>query len=492
VIPPPPQRFALRWNSVRTRLILWNVGVLALLLIGFGLLIQYAVRTTLMNSVDHDLSVRADHEAPRRPPPPGGGPPPPRFHPPAPRDPAPEENPPNESAASRTRQDLRPHVLDRNGHGWPPFGEDNPWDPDAYNQALQGQALFSMVDFEGEPLRVYSRPIFGEDGIIGVYQVPYPLQEIDQALSGVHRALLTLIPVVLLLAGLGGAFLANRALSPVRRLSQAAGRIGAQDLSERLPTAGEDEFAELSSTFNGMLERLEVAFSRMEALVAQKQQMIEQQRRFTADASHELRTPLTVIKANTSLNLSGSPSSEEYRQSMEDIDRAAGTMTRLVLDLLLLARADEERLGLNRIAIPLPELLQGVAEGVRRPGGAPIIVQTAEALEVHGNPDELARVFSNLLENASRHTPASGQILVTAYPEAGHSVIKVADTGSGIAPEHLPHLCERFYRADAARTRADGGTGLGLAICRSIVEAHGGTLSIQSELGKGATVTVTL
>ena len=499
--PPLPRRLPFRWNSVRTRLIVFNVGVLALLLSGLGMLIQYSVRSTLMTSVDRDLFAKSNHDLSRRPPPggpegPGGprqpGAPPPEFPP----ENGPEEGrgAPEEAASSNLHQVLRPHLLDQNGHGRAAHKEDQPWDNGAFRIALTDQrTLYTTVKIEDEPVRVLSRPLLdGEGRVIGVYQSAYPLREVDQAVDGMNRALLTLVPAILLLAGLGGAFLADRALRPVRELSLTTARIGAEDLSQRLTITGEDEFAELSLTFNGMLERLQTAFGRMEALITQKQRLIEQQRQFTADASHELRTPLTVIKANTSLNLSGSPSPAEYHQSMEDIDRAATTMTRLVLDLLLLARADEEQLGRNKMLLPIADLLQGVAEGVRRPGSAPITVQADAGLEVLGNPDELARVFSNLLENASRHTPAQGQILVTAYLQGARTVIAVADTGSGIAAEHLPHLCERFYRVDAARTRADGGTGLGLAICRSIVEAHGGILTLQSEVGKGTTVTVLL
>jgi signal transduction histidine kinase len=259
-----------------------------------------------------------------------------------------------------------------------------------------------------------------------------------------------------------------------------------------LPVSGEDEFSDLSATFNAMLARLETSFSEQNRLVEALRQMIEQQRRFTADASHELRTPLTVIKANTSLALSGAPSPEESRQSMEDIDRAADAASRLVRDLLLLARSDAGQLGRDTVQLPVREVLSQAIANVKRNGGPPVEIDAGAGLTVRGNEDELVRVFSNLLENAIRYTPAEGHIIVTASSDEGWVRVRIADTGAGIAPEHLPHLGERFYRVDPARTRRGGGTGLGLSICRSIVEAHGGTMSFESQVGKGTTVTVSL
>lgn len=227
--------------------------------------------------------------------------------------------------------------------------------------------------------------------------------------------------------------------------------------------------------------------------MARLQRLIVQQRRFTADASHELKTPLTVIKANTSLALGDPTLDEDSRQTLGDIDRAAEMMSRLVQDLLLLARSDEGQLGRDRVELSLGDVLARAASGVRRPGRAPVTLEIAESPpRVWGNEDELVRLFGNLLENAARHTPPTGRITVTANHAASTVRVRVCDTGTGIAPEHLPHLGERFYRVDPARARKDGGSGLGLAISRSIAEAHGGTLMFESKLGTGTVVTVTL
>jgi signal transduction histidine kinase len=269
-------------------------------------------------------------------------------------------------------------------------------------------------------------------------------------------------------------------------MSHAAEQIGARDFSRRIPVSGEDEFAELANTLNGLLGRLETTLE-------QQKRLIEQQRRFTADASHELKTPLTVIKGNAGMALSGRLTEDGMRQSIADIDQAAESMSRLVRDLLLLARSDAGQLGQNRIEVLVREVLERAISTTARPGAATIRLHVAdESLSVVANENELVRVFLNLLANAVRHTPPDGCITVSARRDEDRAIISVADTGAGIAPEHLPHLGERFYRADSARARQDGGTGLGLSICKGILETHGGEMVFESVAGKGTTVTVAL
>ena len=214
------------------------------------------------------------------------------------------------------------------------------------------------------------------------------------------RALLTLIPLVLLIAGAGGAFLTGGTLRPIRSITQAANRISAENLSGRLTVSGSDEFSDLATTFNSMLARLEGAFHKLTVAY-------EQERRFTADASHELRTPLTVIKAHTSLSLDGEPTAAEYRESMEAIDAAVDQTNRLVQSLLLLARSDAGRLP----TLPRPGVLAGVAKTGRSGRGkdrrrrASLRVCISEAVPpVEGDAEALLQVFTNLLTNAARHT----------------------------------------------------------------------------------------
>jgi signal transduction histidine kinase len=502
-----------RRQSVRTQLVWWNIAALALLLGAFGGVVRYLVGSTILLSVDRELNQRSRPPGEGRPfwgPPPGQGPPrdgegplrngegplrngegPPRDGEGPPRN---GDRPPPEDFPRRNRRQAwaennpyHPRFFDLSGHSHNPLGQSEPfWDPAAFARAKTGQTVYSIVDVDGQPVRVLSRPFLPHGVVEGVIQVPYPLADVQRALSGLDRALLTLLPVALLCAGLGGALLTDRVLKRVRRLTQAAGGIGAGDLSERLPSSGQDEFSELAETFNGLLGRLETAF-------AKQQFLIVQQRRFTADASHELKTPLTIIQGNTSLALHGQPGQEEYKRSMQEIGAAAETMSRLVRDLILLAHSDAGRLGRQRIELLLREVLERAVSRVPRPSAPICLTLEDEALSVPGNEEELVRLFTNLLTNAARHTPAdSGKITLSARREDTQTVVTVADTGDGIAPEHLPHLGERFYRVDSARSRTDGGTGLGLSICLGIVEAHDGEMTFASVLGEGTTVTVRL
>ncbi len=497
------------WESLRTRLIFWNVLTLALLLIVLGAVARAIVVSSMMASVDRELDVRThpmDHGPPRNGPGPDG---PPENRPP-PGDPQPGETPngprrfdrqqPNDAPHNRPDRPLapqdsfknpfRPVRFDAKGNAINSNTYTQPLDPEGFQEALQGHTHRGTVEVDGEPMRVLSRPFPQDrpDGgpVEGVVQAPYPLTELYIAVDGLNRALLLLLPVGLLGAGMAGAFLTDQVLRRVRRLSQAAGRISAQALSERLPAAGNDEFSELAQTFNGLLGRLQTAFQKQERL-------IEQQRRFTADASHELKTPLTIVKGNTGLLIASSRTEAASVPILKEIDQAADTMSRLVQDLLLLARSDDGQLGRNPIELLVSEILQRAVSRVGSRPGPVIQLQIPDAaLTVHGNEQELIRLFTNLLDNAVNYTPIEGQIRVMAVRENAILHITIADTGIGIAPEHIPHLGERFYRADASRTRSEGGTGLGLSICQSIVQAHHGSLSIQSEVGAGTMVTVTL
>jgi len=467
-------------HSVRTRLALWNVGVLALVLVVLGTAFRLRMQVIGVAEADHRLAGMAqefERMADRPPPPPPGGSKPPGPPPPRHRHGGPHDR-------------FRPRLIDLSGHSL--FGppeerhSESPWDARTYALAKQGQQTFSTIQVGSEPLRVLSVPLRRDGQIIGVGQIADTLGPLGHEVDRMTRSLLALIPLALLVAGLGGAFLTDRALRPVRQMSQAASRIEAASLSGRLPVAGRDEFAALAGTFNSMLARLERAFHEME-------QAYERQRRFTADASHELRTPLTTIKANTSLALLTDGTAAEYRQSLEAADHAADRTIRLIQDLLLLARADAGEQPLRRESVALPALLMQAMEAIQTPGQAPIRLHLPSSLPcVAGDADALLRLFTNLLENAVRHTPPAGTITVTAQVQSASVQIAVTDTGEGIAPQHLPHLFERFYRVDAARSSSRGGTGLGLAISQSIAEAHGGRVDLESNVGAGTTARVTL
>lgn len=361
------------------------------------------------------------------------------------------------------------------------------WDARLFAEAKQGKPIHATLTSGNRILRVFYKPIIQNGKVTAVVQAAYPMHEMALLLHGLDVALLLLIPVALFATGLSGAYLTGRAMRPVRQIAQAAAEVEASDLSRRLPVRGNDEFAELATTFNGTFARLEAAFARLE-------QSVELQRRFAADASHELRTPLTTIKAHTSWALRKERAPEAYRETLAQIDAAAGRMNRLIEDLLRLARADGGQLPLKRQILPAAEILRhAVAAAQSPPCEITVTVETAEPeLCVCADPHHLERLFVNLLENAYRHTPPGGSVKLSAHRQEDNILFTVADTGEGISPEHLPFVCQRFYRIDSARARMDGGTGLGLAICQSIAQAHGGTLAIHSKPGQGTSVSVSL
>lgn len=490
-----------RWGTVRLRMTLWNVAVLALILGSLGGVVRYRVQADLFAAVDQILTQRVtkvvrdlQSTEPTIGPSvfgdrgPAPGPPPRGDTLPPPGEPkialvSPPVGVPSAKARARVGDRLefpasfelrviyREPAID--------VGRE-PLDRHSLARSFAGEEVYSTVPGRGgTPLRVLSVPVERRGRVERVLQLAYPLSGVLQELDRQSRGLLALVPLGLLAAGLGGAFLTGRALRPVGEIAAAAERLGGHDLSGRLPVSGHDEFTELAASFNALLARLEEAFDR--------------QRRFTADASHELRTPLSIIKANTNLALEHPWPAERYHEFLTAIDTAAGRQSRIVEELLFLARADAGGLARDVGPVCLLEVLEEAAEAVAGPGQAFVRIEGVDpALLIPGSGSELTRLFTNLLQNAVRHTPPPGAVTVAAATDAQSVVVTVTDTGEGIPPEHLPHLGERFYRVDAARAADKGSVGLGLAICRSIVQAHSGTITIESKVGKGTVVRIRL
>jgi heavy metal sensor kinase len=285
-----------------------------------------------------------------------------------------------------------------------------------------------------------------------------------------------------LAVGLAGGWLVSaRILRPVAAISATASAISATNLSGRIGMDKVDrELAELAGVLNAMFDRLEAAF--------------ERQTRFTADASHELRTPLAIIRSHAELALARPRSGEEYREALEACLRAAGRMTGLVNGLLTLARADAGRLDLQRQPVDLRRVVEenvALFRPLAEKKGVSLVADLAPAV-VTGDAGGLGQVVTNLLSNAAQYNRPGGEVCLRLGVSDGAAVLSVADTGCGIPAEDRPHIFERFYRVDKARSRAQGGSGLGLAICKSIVEAHGGTIDFETEPGRGSTFWVRL
>ncbi len=353
----------------------------------------------------------------------------------------------------------------------------------ALKAALNGQATLESARFRREsPIRLLSVPIRRGGTLVNIVQVGTSLQPVEETLHRLLLILLVTMPVALAAALAGGWFLAGRALRPVDAITLAAQRIAAGDLSQRLTVPpSSDEIGRLGATFNDMIARLEALF--------------QQVRRFSADASHELRTPLTVMKGEAELALRRPRSAEDYRHvlesGLEEIDR----MTRIVDELLFLARADLGEVPLEALPVRLDALIEDIqrqAAVLGQESGVQVVVGTIEPATVLGDELRLRELVLNLVDNAAKYSYPGGKVEMALMREKGGCRLSVTDQGIGIPPEALARIFDRFYRTDAARAHAKQGTGLGLSICKWIAEAHHGRIEVQSTVGEGSRFTVIL
>jgi len=329
--------------------------------------------------------------------------------------------------------------------------------------------------------RVVTHPFHAGSGRF-VLLAAEPLDSNMAELAMVRHVLYLAFPLVVLIAGVGGFLLATRSLAPVRSMADQARHITDKNLNTRLDIgAAHEELQVLADSFNELLSRLDQSFETM--------------RRFVADASHELRTPLSVIRGEADVALARDRSPGEYRESLAIIQDEARRLSRLVEDLLNLARADSGHVSLRVEEFYLNDLLAECCRSLEAAAGARQIDLECRCpgdVAFRGDQELLRRLVLNLLDNAVRYTPAGGKILVSLEAATSELRILVSDTGIGIPPEAAPYIFGRFYRGDQARSRQNGGFGLGLSIVKWIAESHKGTVKVTSEPGKGSTFTVQL
>jgi heavy metal sensor kinase len=296
------------------------------------------------------------------------------------------------------------------------------------------------------------------------------------AVAELRRALLLFVPAMLLLAAAGGYLLARRSLAPVSRMTADASRIEAERLSDRITIDNSgDEIGRLGAVLNALLARLERSFA--------------QQRQLVADTSHELRTPVAVIRSEAEVALSRERTAAEYRDALDVIQSESVHLTRLIEDMLLMARDDA-----RAFEFPLREVVETAARAMRTLAAAKGVELTSATdgpMPMRGDPELVRRMILNLLDNAVKFTPAGGAVTVVARAEDERYVIAVRDTGPGIPAAAQPHVFDRFYRADRARTSGSG-SGLGLAIARSIAELHGGEIRLVRSDDTGSIFEVSL
>ena len=496
--------------SLRTRLTLWYGAVLALTLLAFSVLLYLTLQQSLSSSMDQRLTLRADQ----------------LLGVVGPSIPVaglqPEDVAPGLQLESTLSAFVEPgiyvQVLNARAAviAAPPnlVGGELPVPPSSRQAILEGRKIYETVPvFSGEAsVRLLTDPIHQLDTgeVVGAVQVAESLSPSEGTMTAVLRLLLFASVGMLLLALVIGWMLTRAALSPVFRITETARHIAETgDYRQRLhvtpPRVGHgDELFFLAATFNDMIARLE--------------HMLESQRRLLADTSHELRNPITIIRGNLALLRRESVPEPSRREAIVEAEDEAARMGRLVGDLLLLARADAgEAPSFQRERVDLGELANEVVDQARpsvADGDRQLNVVVDSRCIVLGDRDRLKQLLANLVENAIRYSPPDGKIEVrvgasrrvqrrgtavrsrnardtsTATPMA---VLTVSDSGIGISPTDLPHVFERFYRADKARSRAHGGSGLGLSIAQYVAQSHGGSIEAFSDgPNRGSTFTVRL
>ena len=461
--------------SIRARLMLAVAAVLMATLVLSGVVLIRGTRATLVDQVDEQVMTFARRSEGRKPPPP--------------------ETDGNDEGDELDLDGRQTANLEYSATGelrwaYPSGFSDDP-DPLPQVPDIPSPELDAMVGrlvtvpSVDDSLRYRMLVQREPDGAIQVTAAP--LTEVDDAISRLVRLLVGVGVVALVGATAVSWWLIRRSLRPVDRMVDTAATIAAGDLSQRVIDADpRTELGRLGRALNEMLHQIERA-------VAARADSEHRLRRFVADAAHELRTPLTSLRGYAELyRRGGLPDAESVGVAMGRIESEGARMAQLVDDLLLLARLDQQR-GLERKPVDVGALVaDAVADFLTVQPERPVSDALERDVVVSGDRLRLRQVVDNLLANVRTHTPAGTAVHVSVKREADEAVIVVADEGPGIAPEDQAHIFDRFWRGGPARLRSGGGTGLGLAIVASLVEAHGGSVTVTSEPSRGSTFVVRL
>jgi len=486
------------FKSIKWRLQIWYGLILVVVLAGFGITAYQLERGRVLRRVDDELGMRLHIIAdaihpPRRGPTPGR---PPFDHPPGqpPEGGLENELPPLPKGfqlpawaehyfGTNDNKDFYYVVSSRGGKEIARGGN-----APTRMVSTPYENYFSPVNHLSKINQIKPIPVWTADDFREIFD---PLPSGESILVGRSLALeikelrftalnLLVIGGVILLIGLfGGWWLVTRAIRPIKDISATAVKISAGDLSQRINTAdAESELGQLAGVLNSTFARLESAFA--------------QQKQFASDAAHELRTPVSVMLTQTQTALTRERDAASYKQTVEACQRAAQRMRKLIESLLALARFDAGQEVLKRLRFDFRAAVGECVELVKPLADERGIKISVEGgpLEITGDSERLAQVVTNLLTNAIQYNRPEGEVRVKLESQGGLAVLTVADTGLGIAAEDLPHVFERFYRADASRSSANNG--LGLAISKAIIEAHGGTIKVASVQDDGTIFTVRL
>ena len=472
-------------QSLRFKLTLWYVFILGILLIAFSSFLYLTLSKSLYRDVDNKLKSLAEFIATES------------------VSPLSKFGFGNIDQTLETSMNLKPvgkfiQVLDESGR----IGRksDNlkhvqlPISLNALKNASMGLVTFETNRSLGDtPLRIVTLPVTEKNQSMRIVQVASSLEDVEDALNTLFLILVITVPSALILTSLGGQFLAYKALKPVDQITQTARMITSQNLNQRItPPKVKDEISRLIETFNEMITRLDQSFRQI--------------KQFSSDASHELKTPLTILRGEVEVALRKERTPPEYQKVLKSNLEEVHRMAQIVEDLLLLSRADNGEIQLNRKEINLSEILNEMVPQARflaQPQN--LLLQSLlpeEKITILGDSLRIRELLLNLIENAVKYSEDGGRVTIqlskqnSAAPrekgENGFAEIRVTDTGIGIAKEDQERIFDRFFRVDKARSREQGGSGLGLSICKWIVEAHQGKITVESNLRKGSSFIVLL
>jgi len=481
----------MHFRSLRFKLTLWYVLILGILLISFSSFLYFTLSKSLHQDMDNKLRSLAELIASES------------------SSPLSKFGFGNIDQALEASLNLKPigkfiQVLDESGNiGRKSENLKNvqlPISLNALKNASKGLITFETNRSIGNtPLRVITFPVTENNHVTKIVQIASSLEGVEDALNTLFIILIITVPLALMVASLGGQFLAHKALKPVDNITQTARIITSQNLNQRItPPNVKDEISRLIETFNEMISRLDQSFRQI--------------KQFSSDASHELKTPLTILKGEVEVTLRKERPPEEYQQTLKSNLEEINRMSQIVEDLLLLSRADTGEVRLNKEDINLTEILNEVVTQMGRLAMSKgLSLSTSnhhQDIHIFGDALRIRELFINLIENGIKYTEQGGSIHITLQKENDLFVrsqgdwkegekgefakVIISDTGIGIAKENQERIFSRFFRVDKARSREQGGSGLGLSICKWIVEAHQGEIVVESELGKGSSFIVKL
>src|SRR4030042_987141 len=468
----------MHFRSLRFKLTLWYVFILGILLISFSSFLYITLSRSLHRDVDNKLRSFAELIAS-------------------------ESSSPlstfgfgNIDQALEASMNFKPigkfiQVLDESGKiGKKSDNFQLPISLNALKNASNGLiTIETNRSFGNPPLRIITFPVKGSNPMIKIVQVASSLEEVEDALNTLFIILVITVPLVLMVASLGGQFLANKALKPVDSITHTARIITSKNLNQRIkPPKVKEEISRLIETFNDMISRLDQSFHQI--------------KQFTSDASHELKTPLTILKGETEVTLRKERTSYEYQQilrsNLEEINR----MSQIVDDLLFLSKTDIGEIRLNKQNINLTKVLKEVVVHMN------ILAQSKnlqisvsnhhEDIHIFGDSLRIRELLLNLITNGIKYTEEGGEIRISLkkdnHLDNSFNFVRIifSDTGIGISIEDQERIFDRFFRVDKARSREQGGSGLGLSICKWIVDAHQGEIRVESDVGKGSSFIVKL